>query len=222
MSRTSFMNSGVETSGSPRAFALRVERGAQESHGGDARHFHRVLEGEEHALGGALVRAHLQNAFAVEQHVAFGDGVVGLAGQHIGERRLAGAVRAHDGRDLALLDGQVETVEDLLALDLDVQIFDFKKRHLSFRFSPRLRNRRSRRLEGRGPLVSRLHPSSRALMRPPQNEGIHQPTDPSSLIEISFCASTANSIGSCCSTSLTKPLTTSAVASSADMPRLWQ
>ncbi len=38
----------------------------------------------------------------------------------------------------------------------------------------------------------------------------------------SFCASTANSIGSCCSTSLTKPLTTSAVASSADMPRCRQ
>src|SRR3974390_1799099 len=45
------------------------------------------------------------------------------------------------------------------------------------------------------------------------------PTLPSRLIEISFCASTANSIGNCCSTSLTKPLTTSAVASSADMPR---
>src|SRR5581483_899769 len=50
----------------------------------------------------------------------------------------------------------------------------------------------------------------------------HQPTLPSSEIEISFCASTANSIGSCCSTSRTKPLTTRAVASSADMPRCWQ
>ena len=46
-----------------------------------------------------------------------------------------------------------------------------------------------------------------------------QPTEPSRLIEISFCASTANSIGSCCSTSLTKPLTTSATASSAERPR---
>src|SRR6266566_253084 len=36
------------------------------------------------------------------------------------------------------------------------------------------------------------------------------PTLPSSETEISFCASTANSMGSCCSTSLTKPLTTSA------------
>jgi hypothetical protein len=48
------------------------------------------------------------------------------------------------------------------------------------------------------------------------------PTLPSRLIAISFCASTANSIGRCCSTSLTKPLTTSAVASSADMPRCRQ
>src|SRR5262249_44928350 len=45
------------------------------------------------------------------------------------------------------------------------------------------------------------------------------PTLPSRLIEISFCASTANSMGSCWSTSLTKPLTTSATASSADKPR---
>src|SRR6516165_2139986 len=45
------------------------------------------------------------------------------------------------------------------------------------------------------------------------------PTEPSNETEISFCASTANSIGNCCSTSLTKPLTTRAVASSADSPR---
>src|SRR5262249_4653604 len=48
------------------------------------------------------------------------------------------------------------------------------------------------------------------------------PTLPSRLTEISFCASTANSMGSCCSTSLTKPLTTSAVASSSERPRCMQ
>ncbi len=106
--------------------ALGVERGAQKSHGGDTRDLHRILEGEEHALGRALVGRHLQNAFAIEQHVALGDRVVVLAGQHIGERRLAGAVRAHDGRDLALLDRQVEAVQYLLAVDFDVQVFDFK------------------------------------------------------------------------------------------------
>src|SRR5215211_5982885 len=51
---------------------------------------------------------------------------------------------------------------------------------------------------------------------------VGHPTLPSRLTEISFCASTANSIGSCCSTSLTKPLTTRAVASSAESPRCRQ
>src|SRR6266478_5614119 len=50
----------------------------------------------------------------------------------------------------------------------------------------------------------------------------HYPTLPSSEIEISFCASTANSIGSCCSTSLTKPLTTRPTASSWLSPRCTQ
>src|SRR5215204_627551 len=48
------------------------------------------------------------------------------------------------------------------------------------------------------------------------------PTLPSSEIEISFCASTANSIGSCCSTSFTKPLTTRPTASSWLSPRWMQ
>ena len=47
----------------------------------------------------------------------------------------------------------------------------------------------------------------------------HYPTLPSSEIPISFCASTANSIGSSWMTSLTKPLTISAIASSSGMPR---
>jgi hypothetical protein len=49
-----------------------------------------------------------------------------------------------------------------------------------------------------------------------------QPTEPSSEIEISFCASTANSIGSCCSTSFTNPLTTRPTASSWLSPRCTQ
>src|ERR1700694_5745466 len=58
-----------------------------------------------------------------------------------------------------------------------------------------------------------------------QNEMVrlnHQPTLPSSEIEISFCASTANSIGNCCSTSFTKPLTTRPTASSCVSPRCTQ
>ena len=47
----------------------------------------------------------------------------------------------------------------------------------------------------------------------------HQPTEPSSEIATSCCASMANSIGSSCSTSLQKPFTTSATASSSPIPR---
>jgi hypothetical protein len=138
--------------------ALRVERGAQESHGGDARHFHRILEREEHALGGAFVGAHLQDALAIQQHIAFGDGVVRLAGQNIGERRFAGAVRAHDGRDLPLLDRQVQTVENLLVLDLDMQIFNFKKCHF---FRPHKSSDQVSFIPARSPQRQRHSPSVR-------------------------------------------------------------
>ena len=47
----------------------------------------------------------------------------------------------------------------------------------------------------------------------------HYPTLPSRLIPTSFCASTANSMGSSLNTSLQNPLTIKDVASSGDMPR---
>ncbi len=48
----------------------------------------------------------------------------------------------------------------------------------------------------------------------------HHPTLPSRLIPISFCASTANSIGNCWMTSRTNPLTIKATAASSSRPRL--
>src|SRR5262245_46599053 len=48
------------------------------------------------------------------------------------------------------------------------------------------------------------------------------PTEPSSDMPINFCVSAMNSIGSCCSTSRTKPLTISATASSSLKPRCRQ
>ena len=48
------------------------------------------------------------------------------------------------------------------------------------------------------------------------------PTLPSREMLISFCASMANSIGRCWMTSLTKPLTINATASSVPRPRLLQ
>ena len=112
--------------------ALRIERRLQEVEGGDAGNLQRILEGEKDALGGALVRLQGEHVLAFEQHLALGDRVVGLAGEHMGERRFARAVGAHDGVHLALLDRQIETVEDLLAVDLDVQVLDFQAEALRF------------------------------------------------------------------------------------------
>src|SRR6185369_349092 len=83
--------------------ALGVERGAQEGHRSDTRHFHRILERKENTLGRAFIGRHLEDVVPVQQHFAFGHLVVVLSGQHVGERRFARSVRAHDGRDLALL-----------------------------------------------------------------------------------------------------------------------
>ena len=63
--------------------ALGVERGAQEIHGGDAGNFDRILERQEHALGGALVRRHGQEVLALEQDLAAGDFITRLAGDDV-------------------------------------------------------------------------------------------------------------------------------------------
>ena len=62
----------------------------------------------------------------------------------------------------------------------------------------------------------------RLVDRDLQNLFGYHPTLPSRLTATSFCASTANSMGSSCRTSRTKPLTSSATLSSVERPRLWQ
>src|SRR5690606_32445409 len=59
-----------------------------------------------------------------------------------------------------------------------------------------------------GDVPRRARRSILALGRAAKREGpaFTHPTLPSSEIPSSFCASTANSIGNCCSTSLAKPL----------------
>ena len=125
-SRTSRRKSGVESSACPARLAHSVHRRAQEGHGGDARNLHGVLKGEEHAGGGALGRVHGKQVLTLPGDRARGDLVVVLAGQHISERRLAGAVRPHDGVHLAGRQREVEAFEDLAAIDIDVKVLDLK------------------------------------------------------------------------------------------------
>jgi hypothetical protein len=209
--------------------ALRVHRSFQEGHGGDAGDLQRVLEGEEDAGGGARIGLHLQHVLAIEQDLAVEDLIVLLAGDDIAQRRFAGAVGAHDRGDLAVFDGEVQAIDDLLVLvsDFDDEIANFEH-FLSpsvipcavqrEAFAPQTRDRNVQLSQ-----ILKTVPHLRGgTIVPHVRDDRPYPTDPSSEIVISFCASTANSIGSCCSTSLTKPLTISATASSAGRPRCWQ
>ena len=107
--------------------AQRVQRGAQKIHGGDAGDFERILEGEKDALGRALVGLQRQEILAFKEHATLRDLVAFAAGEHIGERGLARAVRAHDGVHLARVHGKIEAVEDLPLADPDVEVLDFKQ-----------------------------------------------------------------------------------------------
>ena len=64
--------------------ALRVERRLEEGHGAHTRDLDRILEREEHAMGGTFVRLHLEDVLAIEQHLAGLDLVVRLAGDDVG------------------------------------------------------------------------------------------------------------------------------------------
>src|SRR5690606_32429150 len=87
---------------------------------------------EEDALGGALGRIELENALAVVEDVALGYLIVLAARQDVRQRRLAGAVRTHDGGDLAGLHGKVQAADDLGAVfgDAGMEVLDFK--HVRF------------------------------------------------------------------------------------------
>ena len=111
--------------------ALRVDRRLQEIVGGDAGNLDRILEREEHACGGAFVRLHLQQVFAVEQDLAAGDFVAGLAGDDMRERRFAGAVRPHDRVHLALVHGQRQPMEDFAILNTHLQVLHFQQCHIN-------------------------------------------------------------------------------------------
>ena len=66
------------------------------------------------------------DVLAGEEDPAGGDLVDGVAEQRVGQRRLPGAVRAHQGVELARADGQGDAVEDLAAVDGDVEIVDLE------------------------------------------------------------------------------------------------
>ena len=71
---------------------------------------------------GALVGGGLGDVLALEGDRALGHLERRVAHDRVGERRLAGAVGPHQRVDLALLDVEVEALEDLLVLGAHVQV----------------------------------------------------------------------------------------------------
>ena len=106
--------------------ALGVYRCFQEVEVADAGDFYRVLEGEEDAGAGALVRLHFQQVATVVGDAAFGDDVAFTPGDDVRQRRFAGPVRPHDGVYFARADAQVDAVQDFFAFfGGNVQVVDF-------------------------------------------------------------------------------------------------
>ena len=108
--------------------------GAQEVRHGHAGNLNRVLHCEEEASAGTLVNAHLGDVLAVQQNLAGINLVLGVAGDGGSQGGLTGTVGAHDGVNLARVDGQVNALEDglggfVIEDDRDVKVLDFKSRH---------------------------------------------------------------------------------------------
>src|SRR5690606_38355964 len=74
------------------------------------------------------------------------DVITVAAGQHIGQRRLAGAVRPHDRMDLAGRDDQVDAAQDLLAVDGGVEVLDLEHSVVPFNSCFRTASGRSERV----------------------------------------------------------------------------
>ena len=120
---------GVVLAAVPR-LAHRVDGRAKEARHGHAGDCVGVLEGEEEAALGALVRPELQDRLAVEEDVSLRDLVRGMAHERVRESGLPGPVGAHDRVHLVRVRGQVEAPDDLRpVLGGDVQILDLEKSH---------------------------------------------------------------------------------------------
>ena len=117
--------------GLPAMPAERVDRRLEEVgvvHAGD---LDRVLEGEEHAFAGPLFRREVEQRVPFEEDLPSGHLVAVAARQHVRQRALARAVRAHDGVDFTRRDAEVDPGEDVLSIHRGAQILDFEHRSCS-------------------------------------------------------------------------------------------
>ena len=108
------------------ALADGIERRLQEVHVADAGNLHRVLKRQEDAVARAVFGRQFQQIFAVVDNLAAGHRVQFAARQHLRQRALAGAVRAHDGVHFAGIHGEVDALQNFAIANRGVQIFNFE------------------------------------------------------------------------------------------------
>ena len=85
------------------------------------------MEREKDALARAVFGRHGQQVLAFVLDLALGHQVNVAPGQHLGQRRLARAVRTHDGVDLALVHPKVHAAQDFVFSNSSMQILDLEK-----------------------------------------------------------------------------------------------
>ena len=107
---------------------------AQEVDDRDARDLLGVLEGEEHPRLAAHVGRPRRDVLALEEEAPGRHLVVRVAEEGVGERRLPRAVGAHQGVHLARQHCQLDALEDLLALDGDMEALDAEERRAGAHF----------------------------------------------------------------------------------------
>ncbi len=185
-----------------------VVGGAQEVGVGDAGNLDGVLECQEDAGLRPQLGLEVEQVLAHVRDGAAGHRVGRMSGEHLRQRALAGPVRAHDGMHLAGVDGEGDAPEDFLVPGGSVQILDFEQA-----CSPLMS-----KVKVEGPVSRRPYAVAAFDFRP----STLYPTLPSRLTPSSFCASTANSIGSSLKTSLQKPFTIIEMAFSVLRPRCFR
>ena len=126
-SRTFFRNSGVEYSLSPRALRWAfsaVRRNVMVATPGISTGYWNARNTPLAARSSGDIS---KQVLAPEQDFAVGDFIARLAGDHMRQRRFAGAVRPHDRVHLARIYGERQSVENFAILDANLQIFHFKQ-----------------------------------------------------------------------------------------------
>ena len=102
-----------------------IQRGFQEVHVADAGDLDGILERQKNAFARAIFGRHGQQVLAAIDHLAAGDDVQLAPCQHLRQRAFAGAVRPHDGVDLAGINGEIDALQNFPIANRGVQILDF-------------------------------------------------------------------------------------------------